>query len=1004
MAATTPEARHLNLDELLADPLPTAAAAHLARCVACRAQRLLALATDDASPDPTLTVHWSTADAFRGSGQRLGEHVYSCADGSLVSWVERADHRLALALPGINDAIRDRWAALRAVDHPSLVTWRELVEDTDVPLALCDPLPQRSVIGVLQETPGRVVDLLQQLAGALVALHRVGAAHGGLAAAPLAVAASGRLVLGPPSLLHPGSLQEDRVVLGGVVQRWTALAPAPGLDALAADLLGGSIEDDIALLTAVLELSNGSRSAALRYLDRGNIGMGGMGVVRRAWDSDLDRIVALKALKPGIGGARQFLEEARLTAQLQHPGVVPVYEIGELPDGRPYYAMEEVQGDGLSVLIRAFHADPPTATLRTLVDHLIRVCDTVAFAHSRGVVHRDLKPANIKVGAYGEVRVLDWGLAVPGGVVPERWGGTRGYAAPEQLAPGVVADPRMDVHALGRMLEQVLTGVRPGQERPEPAPPGPAELVDLVGACTAADPDDRPPTAKEVGEALRRWLTGEVQRQRADETVAAARPLRDEAAAARAEAARLRAEAAEQLESVPTWAPVEDKREAWALQDRAITLEGEAAVLETRYEQGLRAALDHHAGHRGALDGIAELYQGRLLVAEREGHATEAIRLRTLLADHDGGRHRGWLVGTGAVTLVTDPPGATVRLERFETHDRRLVPVFDCDLGETPLEAVPVAPGSWLLRVSHPDCEEVVYPVFLERGDHWDGVPPEGGDPEPVWLPPRGSLAPDDVYVPGGWFISGGDAGAVDPLPRARVWVDGFVMKRFPVTVAQYLAFLDDLVANGEEVAELVPARFANGEDIPLFHRVGNGWELTEAAQGPYALQPQWPAVCLTWFAAHRYAAWHATQTGRGWRLPHDQEWEKAARGVDGRRFPWGSVTDATFASHLPSHRQEPLLSPVGSFASDVGTYGVRDQGGNVRDWCLNQYERHRAHSPQTRLQVRGVRPTRSSYVNVRGGAFSSVVGHVFSATRLVARPGDRPLMYGIRPCRRCDT
>ena len=179
------------------------------------------------------------------------------------------------------------------------------------------------------------------------------------------------------------------------------------------------------------------------------LGRGGMGVVYLARDTVLEREVALKIVERPSDEAN----EARILARLEHPGIVPVHDFGELPDGRLFYAMKRVRGDRL---------DRWMATERNLGERLgvfLRVCETVAFAHAHGVIHRDLKPENVMVGEFGEVLVLDWGIA-------REWqhaagklhiSGTPDYMAPEQARGDAVVDHRADVFALGAMLESIAS-------------------------------------------------------------------------------------------------------------------------------------------------------------------------------------------------------------------------------------------------------------------------------------------------------------------------------------------------------------------------------------------------------------------------------------------------------------------------------------------------------------------------------------------------------------------
>ena len=158
---------------------------------------------------------------------------------------------------------------------------------------------------------------------------------------------------------------------------------------------------------------------AERYLLGDPIGRGGMGTVLEARDRSLHRRVAVKVMldsdQPSGDRLRRFVAEARITGQLEHPGVVPVYELGRDASGRPFYAMKRVRGTTLSALLERIQDGHPATLasypLSALLTVFTKVCDAVAFAHSRGVVHRDLKPENIMVGDFGGVLVLDWGLA-----------------------------------------------------------------------------------------------------------------------------------------------------------------------------------------------------------------------------------------------------------------------------------------------------------------------------------------------------------------------------------------------------------------------------------------------------------------------------------------------------------------------------------------------------------------------------------------------------------------
>jgi tetratricopeptide (TPR) repeat protein len=307
-----------------------------------------------------------------------------------------------------------------------------------------------------------------------------------------------------------------------------------------------------------------------RYQLQGEIARGGMGAVLRGRDVDLGRDLAVKVLlekhahRPEV--ARRFIEEAQIGGQLQHPGVVPVYDVGRFGD-RPFFTMKLVKGQTLQALL-AERAEPSVDRPRFLAVAL-QVAQTLAYAHAKGVIHRDLKPANIMVGAFGEVQVMDWGLAkvlAEGGVADEARAnrqhqpdegtlvrtarssgsagtfgtqteagallGTPAYMPPEQAIGDVaLLDRRADVFGLGAILCEILTGKPPyvgrsSEEVRRKAANGDlaeatarldacgadAELVGLTKSCLAGEASDRPKDAQAVADGLSAYLNGVQER------------------------------------------------------------------------------------------------------------------------------------------------------------------------------------------------------------------------------------------------------------------------------------------------------------------------------------------------------------------------------------------------------------------------------------------------------------------------------------------------------------
>ena len=319
-----------------------------------------------------------------------------------------------------------------------------------------------------------------------------------------------------------------------------------------------------------------------RYQSRGEVARGGMGSILRVWDEDLRRELAMKIVLGPSGNEQpsmheippkllgRFLEEAQVTGQLDHPGIVPVHELGLDAKGRVYFTMRLVKGRDLKEIIELVHQGDPSWTITRVLWVMRKVCEAMAYAHSKGVIHRDLKPANVMVGRFGEVYVMDWGLARVLGqpdrhdlrlkreettlsfVESERRAdashsadsvlftmdgdvvGTPAYMAPEQARGEIERlGPRSDVYAVGAMLYHLLTGempfVSPGAKVSQhmvlrwalEGPPRPVssfgkeipgELIAICEKAMARNPEQRYADMGELGEDLAAFLEDRVVR------------------------------------------------------------------------------------------------------------------------------------------------------------------------------------------------------------------------------------------------------------------------------------------------------------------------------------------------------------------------------------------------------------------------------------------------------------------------------------------------------------
>jgi eukaryotic-like serine/threonine-protein kinase len=716
-------------------------------------------------------------------------------------------------------------------------------------------------------------------------------------------------------------------------------------------------------------------AAAERYALGAEIARGGMGTIVHAFDRLLDRPVALKLLQAewlGDPAARlRFIDEAKATAQLDHPSVVPVHDVGELGDGRIFFAMKLVQGVNLEQVLEHARAGHPGAkSLPALLQAFLRVCEAVAFAHARGLLHRDLKPQNIMLGDFGEVYVMDWGLfkwsgqAVEGGradppssqKLPSpsfddaaeqaqhdsfirrhlesdgRFAGTLPYMSPEQ-ARARSLDARSDVYALGAVLYEILVGVPPLEPQQGELVPSfllrvcsdrrllpseryraiesahrmpwevPAPLDAICARALAVERDQRYPDAHALLGDLASYLDGKLEREvRAKAARAAARRAQAAAIDLREVRSTLQAlseEIARLERDVPAWDDGPRKQHLQRTMRGMETLRAKEAASFSEAALAFEESLAHLPTDATIRRELAELYLGQYRTAVAMHDEGARLYFESLVRKHDpDGSLSSQLDARGSILIEAK---SEARLRRYVERDFRLVVDEPLAEGAKSLIAVALDAGSYVIEAG-----EVRLPIVIEPGNELK-----------VTVPSFPSDA-QFVYVPGGPFRCGGDELAPGSLPASVVEIPSFAIHRFPITNREYLEWLMTLPE--EQRAQHVPRRSPDG-----------GWFLDPREpvlpEGDPLFHPDAPVVAISYDDATRFSADH------GWRLPTELEWEKAARGVDGRIFPWGNRFDATFCKMRDSRAGGPTPEPVGAFPADESPYGVRDMAGGSRDW-----------------------------------------------------------------------
>lgn len=494
-----------------------------------------------------------------------------------------------------------------------------------------------------------------------------------------------------------------------------------------------------------------------RYVIGQILGRGGMGVVRLVKDLDVGRSVAMKtvnAADPDVASLVQSLvTEAQTTGQLEHPNIVPVYELGALADGTVFYTMRAVSGATLKeVLHRLRNGDATTRqdySERKLLAIFQQICQALHYAHSRGVVHRDIKPDNIVLGAYGEVHVLDWGIAYVLGRSNDplaRAGlvvGTPHYMAPEQ-AKGEIhkVDGRTDVFSLGVVLHEILTLSTPVTERgteraleavralstaPRPALRAdgsalPDALADLCARTMAPRVEDRMATAGELAMRVEQYLEGTAERDRRSALATAEFAVGLQAYSSyftlRSQREALASTLAERARRVHRWDPLPDKRALAEDEARAQLTSLEVSRAFTNTANHLHAVLGLEPEHAHARQCLANLYWSRFEDAERKAEVEDMVYFADLFLRFNDPVRGPLPMGAGRVTVRTFPEGGEISVYDFGASVPDPRTQGGNILGTAPLADVELPMGMYLLVARKEGYRNAQQAVFVRPGVH----------------------------------------------------------------------------------------------------------------------------------------------------------------------------------------------------------------------------------------------------------------------------------------------
>ncbi len=483
------------------------------------------------------------------------------------------------------------------------------------------------------------------------------------------------------------------------------------------------------------------------------------------------------------------------------------------------------------------------------------------------------------------------------------------------LAAGYFVVQRLRLHALER---RAMTASDPEEA---------ARLWDQLAALgdEAAGP--------RADEARRRAQIA-TDRRRSRETIAEAASRAKELSALLESLARLRGQARDEEERINPWDPPDAKAALWSLQQQIAAAERQSIVLEAQTIRLFTTARQLDRSDRIGVAQLAEFLKERIEAVERFGETERAAfleeSLRQLARDAGLESMLAWLEGGGTLALDSDPPGAEVSLVRHvEGPDRRLgLEANERRLGACPLAPVALARGSYRLVVRKEGYADTRFLAWIDRGTRQEAR---------VRLHRAEEIGRGFVHVPAGPFIMAGDREAYQGrAERTVVEVRDFFIARSEVTMSEYVEYLDALLQENQkdEAQRRLPRTAPTG---PAYASIRDGRVVLHAT-----VDSRWPAFGLSWDDAVAYAQWltaKAAKRGeRGlYRLPTAAEWEKAARGVDGRLFPWGNAFDWTFTNGGRAAEHSRLL-PGASVAADESPYGVLDMAGGVREWVADWF------------------------------------------------------------------
>jgi len=591
------------------------------------------------------------------------------------------------------------------------------------------------------------------------------------------------------------------------------------------------------------------------------------------------------------------------------------------------------------------------------------VCLSVAYAHSRSVIHRDIKPANIMIGEFGEVFLVDWGLAKvlkreadegkervrshreEEGRMTTRQGeaiGTPGYMSPElALGQQHMVDERADIYALGAILYEILTLRRPygGKDMrtliqrmlkmpvtpPSQRTPGrdiPEELEKICGRCLERDLSLRYRSVLDLCRDFQGFMENHLgARSRMNSLVHTVEPSFDIYREARASLDTTRARITELSRVISPWSRLEARQELWQMQHQLKRLEQDLDQMFVGLTQLCAKKLSKESNNRSLISQVGTILKTELTPPISSTRALESERLIK-----DFKRWPNLEPNVGRFAVRCDRPNVGIAMARCEEINGIVQSLDWKDCGSVPAVMDELADGPSMIRLSDQRMTYIA-PVMLPRvGDVTLDIPFS-----------KLALLPDNFRaVLTTRAVIGGDEAAFWSSPRLEIDVQSFAMTRVPITFGEYILFLNAIAVTDMETAL---KRCPRTESSRLVACINETFCLPRISPFESTWDENWPVFGVNWYDAQAYCQWRSHQDDRPYRLPTSNEWEVAGRGVDERIFPWGNIWDPTFSNNALEQPGAPKLTSVGHHPTDISPYGVMDMAGGVAEWTATQLD-----------------------------------------------------------------